>query len=81
MNFTERRRSSALLRANRRRSGALAFVWEWFREMKHRTTASTKSREVARLEHELSVMRDARTVPQDDILALLDQPGSGSRAR
>ena len=33
MNFTERRRSSALLRANRRRSGALAFVWEWFRSV------------------------------------------------
>ena len=33
MNFTERRRSGALLRANRRQSGALAFVWEWFRSV------------------------------------------------
>lgn len=59
----------------------IGFVWEWFREMKHRTTASTKSRDVARLERELAVMRDAGTVPKDEILALLDQPGSGSRAR
>ncbi len=52
----------------------IGFVWEWFREMKHRTTASTKSREVARLERELAVLRDTTTVPQDDILALLDRP-------
>jgi lipopolysaccharide assembly protein A len=40
----------------------------------HRTTASTKSREVTRLERELSVLRDAKGEPQDDILALLDGP-------
>ncbi|HEX2722214.1 MAG TPA: signal peptidase I [Gemmatimonadaceae bacterium] len=33
MNFTERRRSSALNRANRRQSGTLAFLWEWFRSV------------------------------------------------
>lgn len=33
MNFSERRRSSALLRANRRGSGVLAFLWEWFRSV------------------------------------------------
>ena len=54
----------------------IGFVWEWFREMKHRTTASVKSREVARLERELAVLRDATTVPQDDVLALLEQPKS-----
>jgi lipopolysaccharide assembly protein A len=50
----------------------IGFVWEWLREAKHRTTASAKSREVARLERELAVLRDVRADPQDDILALLD---------
>jgi lipopolysaccharide assembly protein A len=52
----------------------IGFVWEWFREMKHRSTASVKSREVARLERELSVLRDSTSVPKDDVLALLEQP-------
>jgi lipopolysaccharide assembly protein A len=52
----------------------IGFVWEWFREMKHRSTANMKSREVTRLERELSVLRDTTSVPKDDVLALLDQP-------
>jgi lipopolysaccharide assembly protein A len=52
----------------------IGFVWEWVREYKHRSTASTKSREVARLERELAVLRDEKQGPQDDILALLDRP-------
>lgn len=52
----------------------IGFVWEWFREMKHRVTASQKTREVARLERELAVMKDSQSVPKDDILALLDKP-------
>ena len=52
----------------------IGFVWEWFREMKHRATANTKAREVSRLERELAVMRDSASVPQDDVLALLEQP-------
>lgn len=52
----------------------IGFVWEWVREMKHRSTASTKAREVSRLERELAVMRDSSTLPKDDVLALLDQP-------
>lgn len=54
----------------------IGFVWEWLREMKHRSTASTKSREVARLERELAVLRDSTSVPKDDVLALLDAPKS-----
>jgi lipopolysaccharide assembly protein A len=54
----------------------IGFVWEWLREMKHRSTASTKSREVARLERELAVLRDSTSVPKDDVLALLDSPKS-----
>lgn len=52
----------------------IGFVWEWFRERKHRSTASTKTREVTRLERELAVLRDTTSVPQDDVLALLDPP-------
>jgi hypothetical protein len=42
--------------------------------MKHRSTASRKTREVARLERELAVMKDSQSVPKDDILAILDKP-------
>jgi lipopolysaccharide assembly protein A len=52
----------------------IGFVWEWFREMKHRSTATKQTRAVARLERELAVMKDSSSVPKDDILALLDKP-------
>jgi lipopolysaccharide assembly protein A len=52
----------------------IGFVWEWFRESKHRSKASSKTREVSRLERELAVLRDAKDEPQDDVLALLDSP-------
>ncbi len=51
----------------------IGFIWEWFRETKIRSTASTKTREVTRLERELATMRDATSLPSDDILALLDK--------
>ena len=51
----------------------LGFVWEWLREMKHRSTASTKIREVSKLERELAALRDAKGQPQDDVLALMDR--------
>ena len=54
----------------------IGFVWEWFREMKHRSTASSKTREVTRLERELAAMRDATSLPKDDVLAILDAPRS-----
>lgn len=53
----------------------VGFVWEWFREAGIRGHASTKSREVTRLERELAVLRDEKgTAPQDEVLALLDRP-------
>lgn len=52
----------------------IGFVWEWFREHGHRAAASQKAREVARLERELAVLRDATSVPpKDEVLALLDK--------
>ena len=50
----------------------IGFVWEWFREMRIRGDAKVKTREVARLERELAVMRDTKEPQQDDVLALLD---------
>lgn len=52
----------------------IGFVWEWFREAKYRSNSSSKSRDVTRLERELAVLRDTKTEPEDDVLALLDQP-------
>jgi lipopolysaccharide assembly protein A len=52
----------------------IGFVWEWLREHKHRRVASTKSREVSKLERELATMRDQTNLPQDDVLALLNKP-------
>jgi uncharacterized integral membrane protein len=51
----------------------IGFVWEWFREMKHRNVASSKLREVTRLERELATLRDAKGQPQDEVLAILDR--------
>ena len=52
----------------------IGFVWEWFREHGHRATASQKSREVARLERELAVLKDSTSVPpKDEVLALLEK--------
>jgi putative membrane protein len=52
----------------------IGFVWEWFREHGYRVNASARSREVARLERELAVLKDATSVPpQDDVLALLEK--------
>ena len=52
----------------------IGFVWEWFREHGHRASASQKTREVARLERELAVLKDATSVPaKDEVLALLEK--------
>lgn len=51
----------------------IGFVWEWFREMRLRGEAKVKTREVARLERELAVLKDSHSVPpQDEVLAILD---------
>lgn len=51
----------------------IGFVWEWFREHKHRVAVSQKSRELGKLERELAVLRDSKGAPQDDVLAILDR--------
>lgn len=52
----------------------IGFVWEWAREHKHRVVAKGATKQVSRLERELATMRDATSLPKDDIIALLDQP-------
>ena len=55
----------------------IGFVWEWLREHKHRVHATTKTREVAKLERELAGLRDAKGQVQDDVIALLDSKKAG----
>jgi hypothetical protein len=50
----------------------VGFFWEWARESKHRTAATTKARDVARLEREVTRLRAARPEPEDEVLALLE---------
>ena len=52
----------------------VGFVWEWLREHKHRKVASTKTRQVSKLERELAAMKDQTSLPDDDVLALLAKP-------
>ena len=52
----------------------LGFVWEWVREHKHRRVASTKTRQVTKLERELAALKDQNSLPDDPVLALLAQP-------
>jgi lipopolysaccharide assembly protein A len=54
----------------------IGFVWEWFREHKHRAEAATQRRERERLEREVHRLKPASERQQDDVLALLE--GSGS---
>jgi len=55
----------------------IGFTWEWLREHKHRKTASRRGKELARLEREMEVMRDSRSVPGDDVLALVEKRKAG----
>ena len=52
----------------------VGFIWEWLREHKHRRVASTKSREVGKLERELAALKDQTSLPDDAVLALLEKP-------
>ena len=56
----------------------IGFVWEWFREHKHRAEAATQRREREKLEREVSRLKPASERQQDDVLALLES-GGGTR--
>ena len=53
----------------------IGFVWEWFREAKHRSAATTHRREASKLAREVSRLREKDANPQDEVLALLEGPG------
>jgi uncharacterized integral membrane protein len=55
----------------------IGFVWEWFREHKHRSAAASKGREVSRLEREVTRLRHKAAEQTDDVLALLDKRKAG----
>ena len=56
----------------------IGFFWEWARETKHRTTATEKKRQVAKLEREVSRLRETKAEPEDDVLALLQDKRKAS---
>lgn len=52
----------------------IGFIWEWFREHKHRSTSNNRAREITRLERELEAVRRGNPEQKDEVLALLDRP-------
>ena len=50
----------------------VGFVWEWIREMKQRSASSRKSKELAKVENELSQLRRESGQNEDEILLLLN---------
>lgn len=50
----------------------IGFVWEWFREAKHRAAASQHRREVGRLTGEVQRLKQQKPDPEDEVLALLE---------
>ena len=51
----------------------VGFVWEWIREMKHRSASSRKSKELAKVENELSQLKRESGQNEDEILLLLNK--------
>lgn len=51
----------------------IGFFWEWLREYKHRRDAGVKTREVRKLEREVTRLKDRRPEEKDDVLAILDE--------
>ncbi len=52
----------------------IGFIWEWLREHKIRVAASSRGKQVSKLEREIAAMREATSLPKDDVLAILDRP-------
>ena len=50
----------------------VGFVWEWIREMKHRSASSRKSKELAKVENELSQLKRESGQNEDEIMLLLN---------
>ena len=50
----------------------IGFVWEWFREHRHRADAANAKREAGKLEREVRRLKKSSKEEQDDVLALLE---------
>jgi uncharacterized integral membrane protein len=50
----------------------IGFVWEWFREHKHRADARLQKREKEKLEREVKGLKRKSNEGKDEVLALLD---------
>ena len=50
----------------------VGFVWEWIREMKHRSASSRKSKELAKVENELNQLKRDRGQNDDEVLLLIN---------
>lgn len=55
----------------------IGFIWEWFREHKHRAAAKSERRHRDELEREVSQLKTTKSsAPADDVLALVDRSGT-----
>ena len=50
----------------------IGFCWEWMREYKHRAVATRKTREVHKLEREVTKLKGEKHEGKDEVLALLE---------
>ena len=50
----------------------IGFIWEWFREHKHRAEAAQRKREAQTLAREVTRLKDKQNEGKDEILALVD---------
>jgi len=50
----------------------LGFIWEWFREHKHRAEAAANRREKEKLAREVDRLKQKGSDGKDDVLALLE---------
>ncbi len=50
----------------------IGFVWEWFREHKHRAEARRRAKEAGKLEREVRRLKGEKHKGKDDVLALLE---------
>ena len=50
----------------------IGFIWEWFREHKHRVEARQRTREAKTLAREVGRLKDKQNEGKDEILALVD---------
>lgn len=54
----------------------IGFVWEWFREHRHRAEASRQRREAQKLQQEVKALKGRASEGQDEVLALLEETGA-----